>query len=310
MILMKGCVNMIGKLKSKKMWLIVIGAALLVIFLIVFGSIDNYNKQKKQEEIDAYTAEQMKAAGSGGETSDSLLMQMQDDLRKSYGDVQKGYIWNIDGTLLSLGDKSMSAEEVVYAYINGLKSLDFSSVQKFSRDSIVANTYSGYFSDVDKSTDYNDSFIRNIYRECLLSLQVEGIENTSIFAENKQVFTVKVNMLDLTQKDFWLEDKEEIYKNLKVYSSDQSDSTKAEMYLYDYINRYYASDEAKRRDVTFDITLQKYPDLNTGWLVSVDTDIDSACRYADGKLVVSYIMEQFSKEGIDYLAEIESNKEN
>ena len=310
MILMKGCVNMVGKLKSKKMWLIVIGAALLVIFLIVFGSIDNYNKQKKQEEIDAYTAEQMKAAGSGGETSDSLLMQMQDDLRKSYGDVQKGYIWNIDGTLLSLGDKSMSAEEVVYAYINGLKSLDFSSVQKFSRDSIVANTYSGYFSDVDKSTDYNDSFIRNIYRECLLSLQVEGIENTSIFAENKQVFTVKVNMLDLTQKDFWLEDKEEIYKNLKVYSSDQSDSTKAEMYLYDYINRYYASDEAKRRDVTFDITLQKYPDLNTGWLVSVDTDIDSACRYADGKLVVSYIMEQFSKEGIDYLAEIESNKEN
>ena len=62
---------MIGKLKSKKMWLIVIGAALLVIFLIVFGSIDNYNKQKKQEEIDAYTAEQMKAAGSGGESKQS-----------------------------------------------------------------------------------------------------------------------------------------------------------------------------------------------------------------------------------------------
>ena len=93
------------------------------------------------------------------------------------------------------------------------------------------------------------------------------------------------------------------------YSSDQSDSTKAEIYLYDYISRFYASGEADRRDVTFDITLQKYPDLDTGWLVSIDTDIDSACRYADGKLVVSYINEQFGKEGLDYLDALEATKE-
>ena len=298
------------KIKDNKMLMVSLVVALLVIVLIIVGSVSSYKEKKKQEEIDKYTQEQMQIAGSGTDSEDSLLMQMQEDLKLSYGDVPEGYIWNIDGTLLSLGDDSMSAEEVVYAYLNGLKTLDFSSVQKFSRDSIVASTYSGYFSDINKSTDYNDSFIRNIYRECLLSLQVDGIENTSIFAENKQVFTMRVNMLDLTQKDFWLDDKEEIYKNLKVYSSDQSDSTKAEMYLYDYINRYYASEDAERRDVTFDITLQKYPDLNTGWLVSVDTDIDSACRYADGKLVVSYIMEQFSKEGLDYLAQVESSNKD
>ena len=112
-------------------------------------------------------------------------------------------------------------------------------------------------------------------------------------------------MLDLTQKDFWLKDKDTIYKNLMVYSSDQSDSTKADMYLYDYINSYYEGKDALRRDVTFDITLQKYPDLDTGWLVSVDTDVDSACRYADGKLVVSYINEEFGKEGVDYLKALE-----
>lgn len=300
---------MLSKIRKNKVWWVVIGAALLVIFLIVFGSIENYNAQKKQEEVDKYTEEQLKAAGVGSEDSnDSLLMQMQKDLEISYGDAPDGYIWNMDGTLMSLGDKSMSAEEVVYAYINGLKSLDFSAVQKYSRDSVVVGTYSGYFSDVDKSTDYNDSFTRNIYRECLLSMQVKGIENTSIFAENKQVFTVKVNMLDLTQKDFWLKDKETIYKNLKVYSSDQSDSTKAEIYLYDYISNYYASEDADRRDVTFDITLQKYPDLDTGWLVSVDTDVDSACRYADGKLVVNYINEEFSKEGIKFLEALEPTK--
>lgn len=300
---------MLSKIRKNKVWWVVIGAALLVIFLIVFGSIENYNAQKKQEEVDKYTEEQLKAAGvSSEDSSDSLLMQMQNDLEISYGDAPDGYIWNMDGTLMSLGDKSMSAEEVVYAYINGLKSLDFSAVQKYSRDSVVVGTYSGYFSDVDKSTDYNDSFTRNIYRECLLSMQVQGIENTSIFAENKQVFTVKVNMLDLTQKDFWLKDKETIYKNLKVYSSDQSDSTKAEIYLYDYISNYYASEDADRRDVTFDITLQKYPDLDTGWLVSVDTDVDSACRYADGKLVVNYINEEFSKEGIKFLEALEPTK--
>lgn len=300
---------MIKKLLSKKIWLAVIGVGILVIVFIIVGSVDNYNKQKEKEEIDRYTQEQLKIAGANQNSDDSLLMQMQPDLIKSYGKLPDGYIWNLDGTLLSLGDKSMSAEEVVYAYLNGLKSLDFSSVQKFSRDSVVVNTYENYFTELNKSTDYNDSFIRNIYRESLLSMQIDGIVNTSVFAENKQVFTVKVNMLDLTKKDFWLNDKEEIYKNLKIYSSDQSDSTKAEIYLYDYISRFYASGEADRRDVTFDITLQKYPDLDTGWLVSIDTDIDSACRYADGKLVVSYINEQFGKEGLDYLDALEATKE-
>lgn len=300
---------MIKKLLSKKIWLAVIGVGILVIVLIIVGSVDNYNKQKEKEEIDRYTQEQLEIAGANQNSDDSLLMQMQPDLIKSYGKLPDGYIWNLDGTLLSLGDKSMSAEEVVYAYLNGLKSLDFSSVQKFSRDSVVVNTYENYFTELNKSTDYNDSFIRNIYRESLLSMQIDGIVNTSVFAENKQVFTVKVNMLDLTKKDFWLNDKEEIYKNLKIYSSDQSDSTKAEIYLYDYISRFYASGEADRRDVTFDITLQKYPDLDTGWLVSIDTDIDSACRYADGKLVVSYINEQFGKEGLDYLDALEATKE-
>ena len=126
--------------------------------------------------------------------------------------------------------------------------------------------------------------------------------SSSVFAENKQVFSVRVEMLDLTEKDFWYDDRVKIYKNLQLYDSDQSDSTRAEMYLYDYIADYYASDDAAKREVTFDLTVQRYPDLNTGWLVSVDTDVDNACRYADGKLVVSYIQEMYRDEGQDVLA--------
>ena len=145
-----------------------------------------------------------------------------------------------------------------------------------------------------------------MYRLCLLSMQVEGIDNTTVFAENKQVFTVRVSMLDLTQKEFWLDDKLEIYKNLRIYGSDQGDDTKSEIYLYDYINRYYESEQAKRREVRFDITLQKYPDLDTGWLVCIDTDVDSACRYADGTLVVNYIRQLYASEGYSILNNLDA----
>src|SRR5699024_3000725 len=156
---------------------------------------------------DAYTEQLLEQAKEGDtEVTDNLLLQMQDDLIKTYGQVPDGYIWDIDGELLSLGDKSMTAEDVVYSYLNGLRTLDFSTVQKYSRSSIVVDTYEWYISETDKNTDYTDQFLRNMYREALLSMQVEGIENSTVFAENKQVFSVKVNMLDLTDKDFWYDD--------------------------------------------------------------------------------------------------------
>ena len=283
--------------------IIILVVIFIVLIVIVRGITGKKAENKQQAETDAYTEQLLEQAKEGDtEISDSLLIQMQDDLIKTYGQVPDGYIWDIDGELLSLGDKSMTAEDVVYSYLNGLRTLDFSTVQKYSRSSVVVDTYEGYFSETDKNTDYTDQFLRNMYREALLSVQVKGIENSSVFAENKQVFSVRVEMLDLTEKDFWYDDRVKIYKNLQLYDSDQSDSTRAEMYLYDYIADYYASDDAVKREVTFDLTVQRYPDLNTGWLVSVDTDVDNACRYADGKLVVSYIQEMYRDEGQDVLA--------
>ena len=288
---------------SKKVLLIIAVVVVLVLFIgrAVFSTMQ---AQQDQQDADAYTKQLLEEAKAGdSEVTDSLLLQMQDDLIKTYGQVPDGYIWDIDGTLLSLGDPDMTAEEVVYAYLNGLRTLDISSAQRYSRDSMVISTYESYFDETNRNTDYTDQFLRNMYREALLSMEIEGIENASVFAENMQVFTVKVKMLDLTLKDFWFEDKMEIYRNLRVYDSDQNDSTRAEMYLYDYISNYYSSDDAAMRETTFDLTVQRYPDLNTGWLVSIDTDIDSACRYADGTLVVSYINEMYRDEGLDLLEE-------
>lgn len=288
---------------SKKVLLIIAVVVVLVLFIgrAVFSTTQ---AQQDQQDADAYTKQLLEEAKAGdSEVTDSLLLQMQNDLIKTYGQVPDGYIWDIDGTLLSLGDPDMTAEEVVYAYLNGLRTLDISSAQRYSRDSMVISTYESYFDETNRNTDYTDQFLRNMYREALLSMEIEGIENASVFAENMQVFTVRVKMLDLTLKDFWFDDKMEIYRNLRVYDSDQNDSTRAEMYLYDYISNYYSSDDAAMRETTFDLTVQRYPDLNTGWLVSIDTDIDSACRYADGTLVVSYINEMYRDEGIDLLEE-------
>ena len=291
-----------GILKHKK--LLIITGLLFVVIVFIANGVAQRREDARISSIQesVYLEDSLALQEAQGSGSDNLLLQMQPDLIKDYGQVPDGYIWDFDGTLLSLGDPSMSAEEVVYAYLNGLRTLDFSMAQKYSRDSVVLDTYMGYFDDTNKNSDYTDQFMRNMYREALLSMNVLGIVTSSVFAENMQVFTVRVEMLDLTNKDFWLNDKMEIYRNLDIYDSDQSDSTRAEIYLYDYILNYYSNPEARTRELTFDLTVQKYPDLNTGWLVSVDTDIDNACRYADGRLVVSYIQEMYYDEGMDLLS--------
>lgn len=291
-------------LKNNKKVLVIAGGV-LVVFILIKGGVSARNEKIKQEEADKLT-EQLLAEANEGATSDegdSLLMQMQPELVKSYGKVPEGFIWESDGSLLSLGDKSMSAEDVVYAYLRGLSSLDISTVERYSRSSKVVESYSTYFDDKNKNTDYMDQFLRTMYKESLLSLQVKGIESNAVFAANKQVFTVKVSMLDLTNKDFWKKDEMEIYKNLYLYDQDEADTTKSDIYLYNYISDYYKSDNAVLRDVTFDITVQKYPDLDSGWLVSIDNDVDDACSYKDGKLVVSYIKEMYRNSGRDKVLE-------
>lgn len=301
--------DFIKKLFGNKKLLAIIA---LVIFALVFfigGFVNQQKEKKKQEENQKWIDEQLEEVrGSKDNVSDNMLLNMQPDLIKSYGKLPDGYIWDIDGTLLSKGDINLSAEEVVYAYLNGLRTLDMSMVQKYSRGSVVMNTYEGYFNESNKNTDYTDQFMRNMYRESLLSMEIKGIDNSSVFAEDKQVFTVTVNMLDLTNKSFWEEDRIDIYKTLDIYSSEEADSAKSDIYLYDYILQYYKSDDAVKRDVQFDLTVQRYPDLETGWLVSIDTDVDLACRYADGKLVVSYIKDMYIKEGLDILEEIKESE--
>ena len=283
---------------------------LLFIFLIAGGMASRNERIAAEEEENSSEVSELPIEEDPVVSEDNLLLAAQPELIENYGSLPEGYIWEYDGTLLSLGDSSLSAEEVVYSFLNGLRNLDISTAQKYSRGSAVISRYSDYFDSVNKDTDYRDAFMRNMYREVLKSMTVNSIENTSVFAQNKQVFSVSVNLLDLTSKDFWAADKEDIYRNLRLYNSLESDSTKADMYLYEYVLNYYKSDTAKHRDLVIDLTVEKYPDLKTGWLVSIDTDIDSACSYRDGTLMVNYMKEMYASEGLDILEALDEEEKN
>lgn len=291
--------------KNKKLLIAIVVLVLVLVMIIRNGVVlwmqdnDGEGTSTQYEEVDGDDVE----AESSSETEEKLvnedyerLMENQEAYELRYGPVPDGFLWDSSGELLSIGDSSMTAEESMYAYFQGLSSLDIGTAQRYSRNSAVVRTYSEYFDSSAGSTDYYDSFLRNMYRECLLSLQVNEVLNTSTFAENRMVFTVSAKMLDLTNKDFWKNDEMEIFRQLYIYNL-ESDSTAGDMYLYDYILGYYRSDEAQLRDVTFDITCERFPDVMSGWLVSVDTDVDDACRYRDGTLVVSYIKSEYQDRG-------------
>lgn len=285
--------------KNKSFILIGLGVLALVVLLFVTPAMRK-NIQAKQEEERKIAQqkeeeEKKKQANQNqeGVGTDKYLMNMQPRLVERFGEAPEGFIRNIDGTLQSLGDKDMSAEDVLYAYIRALSILDFSTVEKYSRNSTVMKTYNEFFNSRNINTDYKDSFIRKMYKQTLLSIEMVGVENQAVFASNKVVYTVKLRMLDLSNKDFWLEDKDKIFQDLSVIDS-EGDDTKSENYIYNYIVDKYSKKGTKiTKDIVLDVTLEKFADLGSGFLVSIDKEIDDYARYKNGKLFSTYVLEQF-----------------
>lgn len=281
----------------------IVGVLLLIVLMV---AANNHTKQKQLEQQKAETAKIAKdnevqdKDRSYVEGTDAYLMSMQPELRKSFGTPPNGFIWDLNGKGISLGDKSKSSEDVLYSYIRALSTLDLATAQKYSRDAKVVETYNDYFSKANANqADYQEQFMRNMYKLALTSMEITGVESSSKFASNKSVYTVTISMLDLTAKDFWESDRENLFKKLSGYESKENDSTKLEIFIYDYILNYYKTPTAVKRTVSMDITLERYPDIDSGWLVSIDKDIDDAARYNNGTLVTNYITEQFRQWSIE-----------
>lgn len=287
--------------------IVVLAIIAWVTYSTIQGNIRAQQNQREIEEILASeqasdTATEAPTLGDGFDAAgiDELLIEQQPNLEERYGTPPDNFVWDTNGDLLSLGDRDMSAEDVVYTYLRALSTLDFNVVQMFTLRSSVYNTYSGFYeSAAAVSSDARSRYDRDMYRLMLTTMQVDSIQASSVFADNRQVFTVSAQILDLTNKDFWLDDFDAIMTNLNTYNNDEEDQNKADEYLYGYVVDYYGSMDAVYRNVTFDVTLTRSVDLNTGWLVTIDSDLNTLMKNQDGVQVVTDIKNQFRQWSLD-----------
>ena len=256
-------------------------------------------KDKEAELARQQAAEEVKKLQGAYQTldteaTDKLLLQSQESLKSSYGAPPEGFIWSMSGEPISLGDKDKEPEDVVYTYLQALSKLNMDTAEFFSRGSDVVKSYKEFYSETFNVTgDYKLEFEREIYKQGMLSLEILGIDNTAVFAENKNTYTVKARIVDLSNKDFWKSEEEKFLGNLYYLDKNEGDSAKMDAAIYNAILTYYKSPGVKKRDISFDVTVQRYPDLDSGWLVSTDLTLDSELRYKDGNAVVNYINQQY-----------------
>lgn len=276
------------KKKPIKLILILIGVGLFVTLLIV-ANVSKAKEAKVAEESASMAAMETEPV-TEAQLSDAEMEQQA--LIEVYGEPPAGFRWNDEGEPIAVSDEGLTAEEVVYQYLRAVSLLDMANAEKYAQLSMIVNKYDSYYSDVDASQDYYTQFARKMYSQALTSMEIESTEREAVFANGRRIYTMNLKVLDLSYKDFWKDNSEEIFEHLYQYITLENDSIKAQQYIYDQILEYYAKDDAKKRDIQVDIVLDKV--TLGGWLVEDDADLDTACSYTDGTSVYEYIMDQYT----------------
>jgi len=253
----------------------------------------NKEKQARIEEEKKRIEEQKKSLGNQEEYT-SYDDMLQAELREEFGDPPEGFKWSLTGELEAVSSDDKSAEDVLFSYIRSLSIQDFATAQRYSQNSKVYETYTDYFSEVSKVvTDYYSQFLRKQYSFAMKSIENLGVEGVATLADGTQIMSVKLKLLDLTDKDFWQKDKLEIYKQMRVYSEQESDDAKKEQYLYDYVYKCYENGTIGKREVVIDFKVGKQS--GGGWLVVDDSELNSYLSYEKGTDVARYILNTYEK---------------
>ena len=245
-------------------------------------------KQKAKEAAEEY----QRTHQQGTEFSYDYDAVLQKNLVKKYGDPPEGFKWSVTGDLVAVGSDTMNAEDVLYTYLRSLSMLDFYTAQEYSEDSNVVSTYQDYYANYGIE-DYYDDFLRKQYKYALTTLEILQIGDTAVFADGTENVTVKLNMIDLTDKDFWLKDKDTLFDTLFNYKVYQDDDTKADQYLYDYIYKLYEKGSLPKKEVDVEIVLGK--SSGGGWLVTNDKELDAALGYDWGTDIAKFIQDEYQQ---------------
>lgn len=288
----KGTFKIMGFNIPKKPFIIVI----TIVILLIIGNVI------KTKNDDAKWAAEQAALRQANQTYNPDKPEQVDreearqaDLRKQFGIPPEGFKWSSTGKLIALGDDdSKNAEDIVYTFIRALSMLDFATAQKYSTNSKVYNTYTSFYRDTQADiTNYYNEFLRKQYKLALTTVEVKGVSDVAVFADGTEYITLTVSALDLQDKDFWQNDKEALFQQMRIYAESETDSIKKEQYVYNYIYDSYVSGKIGKRDYTIEIVLKK--ENNAGWLVTDDNALDNVLDYTKGVNVANYILNGYEK---------------
>lgn len=285
----------IGGFQITKKKVIVIGIIILVIVLV-----SAVKKQAEQKEIERRLAESRKEPTTSAPTTEyDFDEQYQAKLREKYGEPPEGFEWDALGNLVATtGDDSLSCEDVVYTYLRSLSILDFATALRYAEKSTVADTYTQYYSDVTAEiADYYRDFLRKQYKMALTTLEIENISSSALMPDGSQYVSVDLNVMDLTNKDFWLEEKDKIFDTMYTYDITETDGTKMEQYVYDYIYDAYERGLVGKKKITIELVVSK--GNGEGWLISNDGELSHQLSYEWGTDVATYIKTQYQGYSID-----------
>lgn len=266
----------------------VIAAVIAVVSLAQSAMEDRRAREEYERRMAELAA--MQANQPTGEFD--LHAQIQASLRKQFGDPPEGFEWGYTGELVALGDDDHTCEDVVYMFLRSLSILDFSTASRYSEGSTIIEEYQNYYGIVSEAiTDYYRNFLRKQFKVSLTSLEIGGISDVAVFADGTEYLTITCDILDLTDKDFWQADRNELFQNMRVYRETETDTVKMETYVYDYIYSKYEEGAIAKRSRTIELVVKK--DNGGGWLVSGDRELCAYLEYENGVDVARYILSEF-----------------
>lgn len=267
--------------------------ALLGVFVAVSTFKTKQEEQRRIEEERKKIEEQQKLQNQNQGGYVSYEDALQASLVEQFGEPPEGFKWDIMGELVALSSDDMSAEDVIHTFIRSVSIMDFATAQRYASSSKVYDTYNNYYDEITNViTDYYKQFLRKQYTFAIKSIENLGIESTATMANGTQIVSVKLNILDLTDKDFWRDDMQEIYRQMRVFGESEDDDTKRDQYLYDYIYSKYEDGTIGKREVVCDFKIGKQK--NGGWLIVDDSELNSYLAYDKGNDVAQYIITSYN----------------
>ena len=269
----------------------IVGVVILAI--VISSSVKSANEKKEAAEEVARVQKELNSHKETSPAHVDIHEQIQQQLSEQYGKAPEGFEWDYTGNLVALGnDDDSSCEDVVYMFMRALSILDFSTAEKYSSGSKVVSEYKHYYSDVANSiTDYYSSFLRKQFKKSITSIEVVSISDKAVFSDGSEYVTLNLNVLDLTDKDFWLKDKDALYSTMRTYKETESDDTKMKQYVYDYIYSKYEDGTIGKHPITVELVVSKQN--GSGWLVSGDGELNSNLKYENGVNTAEYIIDSF-----------------